>query len=168
VRIAKQDLLNHLCARRPDAKRSIDTWMQHMRGNDFRNFAELRNTFGSADVVGDCIVFDIRGNRYRLIANVDFAAQTCRVKSVLTHSNYDRNKWMKTINVKDAAFSWPAIEFCDTVPPVTCAAEHAYVSAILDYLGDHGATREGSPQAPLYRKLFDVLYDYEQVHHPYL
>jgi hypothetical protein len=138
-----------------------------MQSSTFRNYAELRRTFGSADVVGTCIVFDIRGNHYRLITHVDFSKQLCTVKSVLTHATYDRRKWMKHTSVKETAHLWPAIEFCDTVPPVTCAAEHLFAGAILDYLGDHGATREGDPQGPLYHKLFDAIYDYEQIHHPF-
>lgn len=74
---------------------------------------------------------------------------------------------MKHTQVKEAMHLWPAIEFRDTVPPVTCATEHLFAAAILDYLGDHGATRDGDPQAPLYHKLFDVIYDYEQIHHPF-
>ena len=51
---------------------------------------ELQATFSSADSVDDKIIFNIRGNKYRLKAIVDFAKQTVLVTDVQTHAEYDR------------------------------------------------------------------------------
>ena len=57
------------------------------------SFAALRATFASVDKVGNLYVFNIGGNKYRLIASVAFVVRTVWVKAVLTHAEYDKGKW---------------------------------------------------------------------------
>jgi mRNA interferase HigB len=66
-----------------------------MEANSFKHFAELKKTFGSADHVKPYTVFDISGNKYRLIAVVDYALQAVAVECVLTHAEYDKGQWRK-------------------------------------------------------------------------
>ncbi|WP_226952617.1 type II toxin-antitoxin system HigB family toxin [Mesopusillimonas faecipullorum] len=54
-----------------------------------------RQQFGSVDRVGDLYVFDIGGNKYRLIAFLHAAHQLVYIKHVLTHSEYDKGDWKK-------------------------------------------------------------------------
>jgi mRNA interferase HigB len=60
-----------------------------MESNNFKHFIELKKTFGSADQVKPHTVFNISGNKYRLIAVVDYALQSVSIECVLTHSEYD-------------------------------------------------------------------------------
>jgi len=53
----------------------------------------LRHVFPPADQVGDLVVFNIGGNKYRLIASVHFNRQKVYVRRVLTHAEYDRGDW---------------------------------------------------------------------------
>ncbi len=75
----------------------LRAWYDHTEGATWRNFGELRQTFGSADVVGDCVVFEVGNNRIRLIGRVRCANAKGRglvyVLAVLTHAEYDDNKW---------------------------------------------------------------------------
>ena len=64
-----------------------------MESNRFKNFIELRRTFGSADYVKPYLVFNISGNKYRLVGLVDYAMETVSIQNVLTHAEYDRGKW---------------------------------------------------------------------------
>jgi mRNA interferase HigB len=64
-----------------------------MQTTNFRSVDELRATFPSADVVGDLIVFNIGGNKYRLIASIHFNRGKVYVRHVLTHREYDRGAW---------------------------------------------------------------------------
>jgi mRNA interferase HigB len=59
----------------------------------FDNFAELRITFASVDKVGQRYVFNIGGNKYRLVAAIAFEARLIWVKAVLTHGDYDKGAW---------------------------------------------------------------------------
>lgn len=64
-----------------------------MESRAFGSFAELRQAFGSMDKVGELYVFDIGGNKFRLIAFLSFGQQLAYIKHVLTHAEYDRNTW---------------------------------------------------------------------------
>jgi mRNA interferase HigB len=66
-----------------------------MTTTDFGSFAELRETFPSADMVGDLTVFNIGGNKYRLIASIHFKRHKVYVRHVLTHAEYDQGDWKK-------------------------------------------------------------------------
>lgn len=79
------------------SERFLRAWYDLTDAAEWHNFAELRGTFGSADVVGDCVVFDVGNNRIRLIGRVRYANDKGRgivcVLAVLTHAEYDENKW---------------------------------------------------------------------------
>ncbi len=64
-----------------------------MEANAFNHLVDLKKVFGNADYVKPYTVFDISGNKYRLIAQVSYALETARVGSVLTHGEYDAGKW---------------------------------------------------------------------------
>jgi len=57
------------------------------------NFAELRATFRGVDKVGTHYVFNIGGNKYRVVAGIAFSVQMLWVKAVLTHARYDEGDW---------------------------------------------------------------------------
>ncbi|TVR64727.1 MAG: type II toxin-antitoxin system HigB family toxin [Candidatus Competibacteraceae bacterium] len=79
--------------RHPDAEIPLASWYRLMERGIYRNFAELRMTFPGVDKVGDLYVFNIGGNKYRLIAAIEFEWQKVFVKNVLTHQEYDRGDW---------------------------------------------------------------------------
>lgn len=54
------------------------------------HFGDLKRTFSSVDKVGDFHVFDIGGNKWRVIALLNFDKQLCFVRHVLTHKEYDQ------------------------------------------------------------------------------
>ena len=56
----------------PDSKTALSRWSRIIEKNKFENFAQLRKTFPSADLVGKLIVFNIGGNKYRLIVAIHF------------------------------------------------------------------------------------------------
>ena len=68
-------------------------WFKIMLQTEFRNFSELRATFPTADKVGDWIVFNIGGNKYRLIASIHFNRGKVYIRHVLTHPEYDKGAW---------------------------------------------------------------------------
>jgi mRNA interferase HigB len=69
-----------------------------MKTEEFNNFSELRKTFSSADQVGNCTVFNIGGNKFRLIATIHYNRQIIYIRQVLTHAEYDLNKWQEECN----------------------------------------------------------------------
>lgn len=77
----------------PDSRSSLSGWLKVMQQTRYKHFNELKMTFGSADYVKPYIVFNIAGNKYRLISLITYAAATVSVKQVLTHAEYDKGKW---------------------------------------------------------------------------
>jgi mRNA interferase HigB len=64
-----------------------------MRKSRFLNFAELRQTFPHADQVGKFTVFNIGGNKVRLIAAMHYNRGKIYIRHVLTHPEYGAGKW---------------------------------------------------------------------------
>lgn len=79
----------------PDSQSALCHWFNVVSHTEFQNFAELRKTFPSADLVGAWVVFNIGGNKYRLIASIHFNRGKVYVRHVLTHPEYDLGRWKK-------------------------------------------------------------------------
>jgi mRNA interferase HigB len=79
----------------PDSKTSLILWYKLTTTANWQNFVEARKTFSSADQVGNFTVFNIGGNKYRLIAFMDYTYQKVFIRRVLTHAEYDKNDWKK-------------------------------------------------------------------------
>ena len=77
----------------PKAKSPLEAWYQIAKQAQWNNFADVRKTFNAADAVGRFVVFDIGGNKYRLIAAIHFNRAKLFVRHVLTHAAYDEGKW---------------------------------------------------------------------------
>ncbi len=73
-----------------DSEDALTVWYKLMKKANFSNFAELKETFGSADFVQpDYVIFNIKGNHYRLITRINFTYKTVWIKHVFTHAEYD-------------------------------------------------------------------------------
>lgn len=81
--------------RHPDSQEPLLRWYRIVERSEYTSFDELRTTFPSADKVGDLIVFNIGGNKYRLIAAVHFNRGKVFVRHVLTHKEYDQGAWKR-------------------------------------------------------------------------
>lgn len=79
----------------PDSQGSLLRWYKIVQKNEYSTFNELRQTFPTADKVGEIIVFNIGGNKYRLIASIHFNCNKLYIRHVLTHSEYDKGAWKK-------------------------------------------------------------------------
>ena len=81
--------------RYPDSKEPLLRWYKIVGKSEFTSFESLRATFPSADKVNDWIVFNIGGNKYRLIALIHFNRGRLYIRHVLTHKEYDRGEWKR-------------------------------------------------------------------------
>ncbi len=77
----------------PDAEEPLRAWYRITDKATWQNIMETRNDFPHADAVGTCTVFNIGGNKYRLIAGVRYQKQRVYILHLLTHSEYDRENW---------------------------------------------------------------------------
>lgn len=68
---------------------SLQTWRRAIEMREFANFAELKGTFNSVDRVGRYFVFNVGGNKYRIVTAVHFNRRILYVRHVFTHREYD-------------------------------------------------------------------------------
>ena len=77
--------------RHADAEGPLRAWFAEAGRASWSNPQDIKNRYASADFVGtDRVIFNIGGNRYRLIAAVDYARHIVFIKFVGTHAEYDR------------------------------------------------------------------------------
>lgn len=77
----------------PESQPSLDAWYDITADADWKTFADVRKTFRRADVYGTCTIFDVGNNKYRLIAWVSYKTHKVFIRSVMTHAEYDKDKW---------------------------------------------------------------------------
>lgn len=69
----------------------LNDWYIRVKLADWSNFNELKREFSSCDYVGnDRYVFNIKGNRYRLVAIIHFDVRTVYIRFIGTHAQYDK------------------------------------------------------------------------------
>jgi mRNA interferase HigB len=93
MRIIKRGALVQFWERHPDAKTSLESWYGVVRRADWQTPMEMKQIYHNADLVGRRTVFNIAGNKYRLIARVNYQTQRVFVLHILTHAEYDRGGW---------------------------------------------------------------------------
>jgi len=91
--ISKKRLREFWEAHHADSKQPLEVWYRAMRRGVFKTWNELHSAFPTADKVGDKIVFNIGGNKYRLVAVIHFNRGAVFVRNVLTHKEYDKGEW---------------------------------------------------------------------------
>jgi mRNA interferase HigB len=77
----------------PGSEVSLDTWYRCAKTAEWQNLVELRESYPAADLVGIYTVFNIKGNHYRLIAEINYRSSTIFVRDILTHAEYDKDLW---------------------------------------------------------------------------
>lgn len=85
--------LNEFAVTHSYATSALQHWYTLMKSGSFHSFVELRATFPTADQVGKLTVFNIGGNTTRLIAAIHYNRQKVYIRAILTHEEYDENKW---------------------------------------------------------------------------
>ena len=79
----------------PNLNSALEGWYRVAKKNSFKNYAELKKTFNTIDKVQDLYVFDVGGNKLRLIANICFQKQRIYIRNILTHKEYDKGLWKR-------------------------------------------------------------------------
>jgi len=93
MRIISKRRLREFWLKNPNAEKPILNLYEAAKKVDWNNFSEVRESFRSADVYRDCVIFDIGGNKFRLITRIRYQKKRVYIRFVLTHSDYDKNLW---------------------------------------------------------------------------
>jgi mRNA interferase HigB len=90
MKLISNSALRVFAAEHPQADAPLKGWRRVIEKNRLPNWSELKASFNTVDRVGDLVVFDIGGNKYRLIAYIRFEKQIVYIMAVLTHQEYDK------------------------------------------------------------------------------
>lgn len=91
MRVISRKPLIELAKRYPDAKAELDAWFHEARGADWKDPTEVKAKYGNASILkGSRVVFNICGNKYRLIAKINYAIGIVFVRFAGAHRDYDR------------------------------------------------------------------------------
>lgn len=85
--------LNDFAERYPDSRNALAEWYRIVKESEFDSIDDVRRVFPSADKVGKLTVFNIGGNKFRLIAAIHYNRKKIFIRAVLTHREYDRGNW---------------------------------------------------------------------------
>lgn len=81
--------------RHPDALIPLMQWFKLAKEANWAHIIEVRELFPGADAAPPFTVFNIAGNKYRLIAEVEYPRKVVRIRQILTHAEYDRGAWKR-------------------------------------------------------------------------
>ena len=93
VRVISRKAIREFSEKHQDATNVLQAWYMLTKKANWRNLPEVKAQFPSADLVGRRTVFNIGGNKYRLIARIDYRGQQVFIIYILTHKEYDKGDW---------------------------------------------------------------------------
>ena len=94
MRLLGKNIIDEFKEKYPTSRKSFDRWIKLIEGADFCNPQDVKQIFGgNVSFVGGQTVFDVGGNKVRAITKIEFRVKVVLVTHVLTHSEYDKNKW---------------------------------------------------------------------------
>jgi mRNA interferase HigB len=85
--------LREFCQTHADSCEALYDWYSTASQASWQNLLEVQEIYPKAEAVSNFTVFNIKGNRYRLITDVQYRKQLIYIKYVLTHAEYDKEKW---------------------------------------------------------------------------
>ena len=85
--------LNEFAEKYPETRTALANWYDLVSRNDFSSLPNLKLVFPTADQVGKLTVFNVGGNKVRLVAAIHYNRNRIYIRGVLTHEEYDRGKW---------------------------------------------------------------------------
>ena len=93
VRVISRKKIREASERHPEWEASLSVWYRLAKKAKWKHFPDVRQTWSNSDKVGTCIVFDISGNRCRLIAYINCGTQKVYILHILSHVEYGRDRW---------------------------------------------------------------------------
>lgn len=93
MHVISRKKLREFWAARPRAQRPLEVWYKATDKAEWKSFHDVKAAFPHADQFEDLVIFDIGGNKFRLIAAIHYNRKKVFVLRVLTHAEYSRGDW---------------------------------------------------------------------------
>jgi mRNA interferase HigB len=85
--------LREFTQKHADCRDALNNWGRVVNKAGWTNLAEVQAVYPDAEAVGNFTVFNIKGNKYRLVVDIVYRDQVIYIKYVLTHAEYDKDRW---------------------------------------------------------------------------
>ena len=95
MRVISPKMLYEFWSLHPDARGPLTNWRRIAGKAEWKLFDDVKASFGTADRYKQFVIFDIGGNKYRLIAAIHYNTGRVYIRHVLTHAEYTRGRWKK-------------------------------------------------------------------------
>lgn len=93
MRVISRKILRDFCQSHADSCDVLFDWYRVASKVQWNNLSEVQTIYKTAEAVGNFTVFNIKGNRYRLIVDIIYTSHRIYIKYVLTHAEYSKDKW---------------------------------------------------------------------------
>jgi len=93
MHVISRKKLREYCQSHADSCEALDDWYKIASKAVWANLVEVQAVYPKAEAVGNFTVFNIKGNKYRLILSINYEQQIIYIKYVLTHAEYDKGNW---------------------------------------------------------------------------
>ena len=91
MRIIGIKKLTVFCKKRPDAAKQLSAWHVEVKYAKWKTPHEIKEVYRTASILGNgCVVFNICGNKYRLVVKINYGVQVMEIRFIGTHTEYDR------------------------------------------------------------------------------
>src|SRR5579862_2709566 len=101
VHVVSHKAIRIFCEKYPHARTAMDCWYRVAKRATWSSFAYVKQSCNTADHVAPHVVFDIGGNKYRLIAEMNFTRRVLFIRRIMTRKEYTKGAW------KSYALRWP-------------------------------------------------------------
>ena len=95
MHIVSHKAIRVFCEKHREAFIALNYWYKVARQATWASFPEVKQTFNTADYVVPFVVFDVGGNKYRLIAEINFRRQVLFIRDIMTHKEYEKGAWRR-------------------------------------------------------------------------
>ena len=99
MNVISRPAIDQAIQRHPSAEPWLNAWWKVAKREPWVSLRQVRETYPQTDQVASCLIFNVKGNAYRLVVGVRYATGshggTLFVKHFLTHAEYDTNEWKK-------------------------------------------------------------------------
>ena len=86
-------ILREYAENHADCREALNNWYKVAVKAKWSKLVEVQQVFPKAEAVSNFTVFNIKGNKYRLIVSIDYEGQLIYIKYILTHAEYDQENW---------------------------------------------------------------------------
>ena len=94
MRLLGKNIIDDFKKKHSSSRKALDRWVKLIESAQFENTHDVKQLFGvNVDFVNEQTVFDIGRNKIRAITKIQYGIKIVLVTHVLTHADYDKNKW---------------------------------------------------------------------------